>query len=207
MDISQRKELQALTQTMSDGAKRNLTLFTVTLACDYCSGNSLFLWKVINPAIIDSNARYETADLTRVYPASDLQPRQVSSDAPPLVREVFREAALAEAAGAYRLAGAGYRAVVEQIAKEQGATGGNLHARITSLATQGVPQNIVEAFHEARAVGNDAVHDGLAYSAEEIADVAELINEAVFVLYVQPAQRQRMAAARAARRQAAKTSP
>ena len=96
---------------------------------------------------------------------------------------------------------------MEQITKERGAIGSNLYNRITSLAAQGVSQNIVDAFHEARVVGNDAVHDGLAYSAEEIADIAELIDEAVFVLYVQPAQRARMAAARAARRQAAQASP
>ncbi|MDT0545610.1 DUF4145 domain-containing protein [Streptomyces lonegramiae] len=206
MQIAERRELQALIQTLRDGTKRNLTLFTIKLTCDYCSANCLYLWEVINPTEKDSKARYETIELTQVYPEPEPQPRQISSDAPSLVREIFREAALAEAAGAYRLAGVGYRAVVEQIAKEQGATGSNLHNRITSLAAQGVPQNIVDAFHEARIVGNDAVHDGLAYSSEEIADIAELIDEAVFILYVQPAQRARMAAARAARRQAAKSS-
>lgn len=206
MQIVERQNLQDLTQTFESGKKRKLTLFTVKLTCDYCSGNCLFLWEVVNPAKIDSNSRYETTELIQVYPEPEPQPRRMSSDAPPLVREIFREAALAETSGAYRLAGVGYRAVVEQITKEQGATGNNLHARITSLAAQGVPQNIVDAFHEARVVGNDAVHDGLAYSSEEIADIAELINEAVFVLYVQPTQRARMAAARAARRQAAKAS-
>ncbi|MFJ2816163.1 DUF4145 domain-containing protein [Streptomyces sp. NPDC087294] len=96
--------------------------------------------------------------------------------------------------------------MVGRIAKEQGATGSNLHNRITSLAVQGVSRNIVDAFHEARVVGNDAVHDGLAYSAEEVADIAEFIDGAVFILYIQPAQRARMVAARASRRQAATAS-
>ncbi|MFE7889689.1 DUF4145 domain-containing protein [Streptomyces sp. NPDC057412] len=116
---------------------------------------------------------------------------------------MFAEAALAEAAGAFRLAGVGYRATVEQIVKERGAAGKNLYERITGLGNLGVAQEIVDAFHEARFVGNDAAHDALAYSAEEIADIAELINEAVLVLYVQPAQRARMAAQRTARRTAA----
>lgn len=47
-----------------------------------------------------------------------------------------------------------------------------------------------------------AFHDGLEYAPDEVADVAGLIEEAVQVLYVQPAERQRMAAARLARRKA-----
>ncbi|WP_158690381.1 DUF4145 domain-containing protein [Streptomyces sp. PsTaAH-124] len=207
MQVVHRRDLQSLTRKFTDGKKQHLTLFTITLTCDYCSANSLFLWTAINPTEKKATARYETFELSQVYPEAEPKPRQISTDAPPSVREVFSEAALTEAAGAYRLAGVGYRAVVEQITKEQGATGSNLHNRITSLAARGVSQNIVDAFHEARVVGNDAVHDGLAYSAEEIADIAELIDEAVFILYVQPAQRARMAAARAARHLAAKTSP
>ncbi|MGW3117289.1 DUF4145 domain-containing protein [Streptomyces sp. NPDC001107] len=207
MQVTARQELQSLTRKFTNGANQKLTLFTIKLTCDHCSVNCLFLWTAINPAKGGSSARYDSDELVQVYPVPKKGPRQISSDAPLSVREIFSEAALAEAAGAYRLAGVGYRAVVEQITKERGAIGSNLYNRITSLAAQGVSQNIVDAFHEARVVGNDAVHDGLAYSAEEIADIAELIDEAVFVLYVQPAQRARMAAARAARRQAAQASP
>ncbi|WP_367043900.1 DUF4145 domain-containing protein [Streptomyces sp. Je 1-332] len=207
MQISARQELQCLTRKLADGKKQNLTLFTVKLTCDYCSANCLFLWTVVDPTKKNAAARYETVGLEQAYPKAESKPRQISSDAPSSVREAFSEAALTEAAGAYRLAGVGYRAVVEQITKDQGASGSSLYNRITSLAARGVSQNIVDAFHEARVVGNDAVHDGLAYSAEEIADIADLIDEAVFILYVQPAQRARMAAARAARRQEAKASP
>nr|WP_239144660.1 DUF4145 domain-containing protein [Streptomyces sp. SID14515] len=105
-----------------------------------------------------------------------------------------------------RLAGVGYRSVVEQIVKERGAPGKNLKAMITTLSGMGVPQSVVDAFDEARAVGNDAVHDGISYSTEEIADLAGLIQETVLILYVQPAQRAQMAVARAARRAAAKQS-
>ncbi|MFF8915421.1 DUF4145 domain-containing protein [Streptomyces sp. NPDC015032] len=207
MQVVDRRELQGLSRKFADGIKQSLTLFSIKLSCDYCSANCLFLWTVIDPMEKGSVTHYESVEIRRVYPKVEPQPRQISSDAPSLVREIFGEAALTESVGAYRLAGVGYRSVVEQIAKDQGATGSNLYNRITSLAALGVSQNIVDAFHEARVVGNDAVHDGLAYSAEEIADVAELINEAVFIIYVQPAQRARMAATRAARRQAAAASP
>lgn len=206
MAVGSRQELQGLTQKFTDGTERGLTLFTIQLTCDYCSGNCLFLWEVVNPIGVNSGAHYETVNLTRVYPEPNPKVRHISSDAPPSVREVFKEAALAEVSGAYRLAGVGYRSVVERIAKEKGAVGNSLYSKITSLGEQGVPGNIVDAFHEARVVGNDSVHDGLAYSREEIADIAELIGEAIFVLYVQPAERARMAAARAARRLAVNTS-
>lgn len=49
-------------------------------------------------------------------------------------------------------------------------------------------------------VGNDSLHDGLAYSQDEPADVAELVTEVVTILYVHPAQR----AARRAENKAAK---
>jgi Domain of unknown function (DUF4145) len=177
----------------------------MTTRCDWCKSDSAFIRRVkvknVNTGS-GTRASYETITIDQVWPKQ--APRELAQEAPSIVREVFAEAALAEAAGAYRLAGIGYRATVEQIVKDKGASGRDLKQRILNLSSTGVPQDIVNAFHEARFVGNDAAHDALAYSAEEIADIAELINEAVLVLYVQPAQRAKMAAQRAARRGAGK---
>ncbi len=178
----------------------------MTLLCNWCSKESVYLRLVtIKKTPVSGGTRdfYTTFDTEQVWPVRT--PRELAPEAPETVREVFAEAALAEAAGAFRLAGIGYRATVEQIVKERGAVGNNLYERITGLKNLGATEEIVEAFHEARFVGNDAAHDALAYSTEEIADIAELINEAVLVLYVQPAQRAKMAAQRAARRTAAKS--
>jgi hypothetical protein len=41
-------------------------------------------------------------------------------------------------------------------------------------------------------LGNDSIHAGLTYTAEEVADVAEPIDEAVLVLYVQHEQKRAM---------------
>lgn len=49
-------------------------------------------------------------------------------------------------------------------------------------------------------LGNDGLHDGLAYSQDEVQDVASLIHEALLVLYVQPAQKQRFREKRQANR-------
>ncbi len=180
--------------------------YLMILECHWCKRESVFLrladfeWHQV--ASLRHIANMSTKCLEQVWPKKT--PRELAPEAPETVREVFAEGALAEAASAYRLAGIGYRATVEQIVKERGASGKNLRDRITSLKDLGASQEIVDAFHEARFVGNDAAHDALAYSAEEIADIAELIHEAVLVLYVQPAQRAKMAAQRAARRSAAK---
>ncbi|MFF3345671.1 DUF4145 domain-containing protein [Streptomyces sp. NPDC002779] len=178
----------------------------MTLRCDWCTKESAYLRLVDVKTEMEAGGEvresYTTIDIDQVWPGRT--PRELAPEAPETVREVFAEAALAEAAGAFRLAGIGYRAAVEQIVKERGAVGNNLYERITGLKNLGATEEIVDAFHEARFVGNDSAHDALAYSVEEIADIAELIDEAVLVLYVQPAQRAKMAAQRAARRTAAK---
>lgn len=131
-------------------------------------------------------------------------PRELSSDVPEMVRTLYAEASRAENAHGFRLAGVGYRAAVEEICKDQGATAYNLHGKIKELADRGLPPDVVDAMHEARVVGNDSVHHNVEYAADEIADLAEIIAEVVEILYVQPAQRKRMAAARKARSDAAK---
>ncbi|WP_330242626.1 DUF4145 domain-containing protein [Streptomyces sp. NBC_00525] len=133
-------------------------------------------------------------------------PRKLSEHVPEMVRSLFMEASKAENAGSYRLAGVGYRAAVEEICKDQGATKYKLYDKITELAERGLPQDVVDAMHEARVVGNDSIHQNLEYAADEVADLAEIIGEAVQILYVQPAERKRMAQARRQRSEAAKAS-
>ncbi|HSA52290.1 MAG TPA: DUF4145 domain-containing protein [Yinghuangia sp.] len=130
-------------------------------------------------------------------------PRELGADVPQRIRDLYAEAARAEAAGAQRLAGAGYRATVEEICKDQGATKNSLFDKITELTAK-LGQDIVDALHEARLVGNVSLHDGLVFFQEEIADLADLVAEVTFVLYDQPAQRKRMANARKQRQDAHK---
>ena len=133
-----------------------------------------------------------------VYPAE--APRTLPSAAPEGVRGLFEEASTCEKAGAMRAAGVLYRAAVEELVKDQGATGPNLYSKIEDLKGK-LADEVVEDFHEARMLGNDSIHAGMTYSADEVADVADLINEAVVVLYVQPAEKRAMRDARKARRQ------
>lgn len=128
-------------------------------------------------------------------------PRELPAEAPTAVADLYREASVAENAGAMRGAAGLYRAVVEELVKDRGAVGKDLYQRIGSLQSMGVSADLVEDLHEARLLGNWSLHDGVVFSADEVADVAKLIEDAVEELYVQPARRLQMQQARAGRRQ------
>ncbi|TJZ99353.1 DUF4145 domain-containing protein [Actinacidiphila oryziradicis] len=139
-----------------------------------------------------------------VWPAPP--PRVLHTDVPDRIRSAYEEASRAENAGAARLAGVGYRSAVEELCKDQGATHHTLHGKIQELAAKGLPADVITALDETRVVGNDSVHHGVEYSAEELADIADLVAEATVILYAQPAQRRRMAESRSKRHEAAKQS-
>lgn len=167
-------------------------------ACTYCERNTLELvWWEKQEREGKEGAVFVEVRRRTIWP--EQVPRALKPEVPENIRDLFDEAARTESAGALRLAGAGYRSVVEAICKEQGTSGNNLFERVTDLGTQ-LPPELVQALHDARVVGNDSLHDGLQYAPEEVADIAELIIETTLVLYVHPAQRKKMSAARAARR-------
>jgi len=64
-----------------------------------------------------------------------------------------------------------------------------LQVRVDDLASKGIDSEVVKNLHEAPLVGNDSVHDGVSYPAGELADIADLIAEAVQLAFVQPAER------------------
>jgi hypothetical protein len=127
------------------------------------------------------------------------EPRPLPDAIPEVVRVLYAEGSLAEQHGLMRGAAGLYRAAVEAMCKEQGAKGSNLYDRITSLGAKGVDADLVNNLHEARALGNYSLHDGVEFSSDEVADVAELLQEAFTLLYVQPAERARLREARKAR--------
>ena len=93
-----------------------------------------------------------------------------------------------------------YRDAVEELVKDQGVGGANLKDQIDALKGKGVDADIVTDLHEARLTGNYTIHQGIVFSADEVEDVAQLITDAVEILYVEPARRAAMRNARAARR-------
>jgi hypothetical protein len=144
------------------------------------------------------------------------RPRRLPGDGiPDAVRSFYEEGGLAEAAGAPRAAAAMFRGAVESIcdALQIPRTAVNksgreyqrsLRERVDDLATKDIDDDVVSDMHEARLVGNDSLHDGLSYSEDELADIADLIADAVQLAFVQPAERRSMREARKARREAHK---
>lgn len=162
--------------------------------CNYCKKGTCFLLRYA-PGAKDR----PPSEVIQVWPRRE--PRQLPDEAPAEVRSLYEEASRAEAAGALRGAAALYRAAVEELCKAQGCTSGKLEQKINDLATKGVDQGVVDDLHEARFLGNWSIHEGLVFEPDEVADVASLIDEAITVLYVQPAERQRLREARRARRE------
>ncbi|MGA5189573.1 DUF4145 domain-containing protein [Streptomyces griseoincarnatus] len=165
--------------------------------CGHC-GKTVVLHQLIR--FHEDGETSETLRVIQVWP--ERQPRELHTSAPDAVRDLYAEGARAEAAEAYRAAAAMYRAAVEELCKDLGAQGNNLFSKINDLVNRGVTHEIVENFHEARFLGNWSMHDGLEFSPEEVADVAELIAEAVHILYVQPEERRAMRDSRRRRRDA-----
>ncbi|MFF5393441.1 DUF4145 domain-containing protein [Streptomyces sp. NPDC013012] len=140
--------------------------------------------------------------LVLVHPRRSAQ--TLDPAAPQEVRDLFSEGTRCQEAGALRAAAAMYRAAVEELCKERGATGRNLKDKIADLAHKGVPAEVVRDLDEARTLGNWSLHDGLAFSYAEVDDVASLIQEAVFIVYVQPEQRAALRTVRQQRRDQAR---
>jgi hypothetical protein len=126
-------------------------------------------------------------------------PRDLPVEAPALVRACFGEASDCEGIGAFRGAGALYRAAVEALCGDLSAAGTDLYKKIESLRGR-IDDGLVDDLHEARILGNWSIHSGVEFDAEEVADVAGLIEDVVEDLYVAPARKVAMRARRKARR-------
>ncbi len=67
---------------------------------------------------------------------------------------------MCENAGALRGAGVLYRAAVEALVSQQGATDGPLFKRIENLRGSPVDELVDDFLHEARLLGNGSIDDG-----------------------------------------------
>ncbi|MET7335855.1 DUF4145 domain-containing protein [Nonomuraea sp. NPDC005650] len=174
-------------------------IFEKTWSCDYC--------KQVTIEVITCGAARSGSGSRKVEQIIQLWPgrtaRELAREVPEPIRDRFQEGSRCEGAAAYRGAAAMYRAAVEELCKDRGATKYKLYDKIEELRGQ-LDDDLIVDLHETRMLGNDGVHDGLAYSPEEVADVAELIVEMTEALYVAPAKKAAMRQARKQRRDAHK---
>lgn len=126
-------------------------------------------------------------------------------DVPDHIAQAATEATLCLSMGAYRAVGSLARAVVEATAKDKGATGKNLAERIDALAAaQHIREHTREQAHEIRYFGNGMAHGDFTdpVSAEEAAEVLELMSEVLSEVYQSPARLERVREARKAKKNA-----
>jgi len=170
--------------------------------CMFCAQTTLVRLRWEEGDVLESRSMQRPAvEAEIIWPSR--APRELPPEAPAAVGDIFREASVCDAAGALRGAAGLLRACVEEITADQGAAGRNLQDKIDDLGAR-VPAlgtDMIRDLHDARLTGNWSLHDRVTFAADEVADVASLIEEAVDVIYVQPARRAAIAAARTARRQ------
>lgn len=90
-------------------------------------------------------------------------PRQLidfdSTNLPSEILDSLREAVLCHGSGAYRASALMVRRVLEELCKERSAEGKDLFARLEALRQSVVlPEELLQAAHELRVLGNDAAH-------------------------------------------------
>lgn len=164
---------------------------------DFTLWNCLYCERTVTAVVFyDESSRAEV-----IYAWPRFVPRGLPASVPEPIRGLFLEASMSASVGARRAAAGAYRAAVEAIVRNKSMTGRNLKERINSLVKVGVDENTVRDLHEARLTGNWSMHEGTEFSEDEVEDVAELIEQACYELYEEPAKRDAMRAAREARRQ------
>jgi hypothetical protein len=130
-----------------------------------------------------------------VYPEADTS-RHAPTETellPSVVSRIYIETIRALNAGTLILAGAGLRAIVEAICKDQKVSGGNLAEKIDDLVTKCLlakPQ--ADLLHEERFIGNAAIHELLPPSTRDLELGLSIVEGLVKTIYVLPIQAERL---------------
>lgn len=126
-------------------------------------------------------------------------------DVPEGIAAVANEAHRCLEALAPRAAATMARAAIEAIAKDKGANGNSLMAKIDSLAASGhISEAMKEAAHEIRFSGNSAAHSDIVQSSgnqDEAEEIVALMSTILDRVYSEPARIARVRARREAREQ------
>ncbi len=107
----------------------------------------------------------------------------------PVVGEIYSETIAAFNADSLILAGGGLRATVEAICKEHSISGKNLQAKIDALVSEQLlakPQ--ADLLHEARYIGNAALHEIERPSESDVAIGLEIVEGLLKTIYVLPSR-------------------
>lgn len=170
--------------------------------CDNCGRMSVVTWwSSYDPTDSYRSGEPESYDRVRWSPPPGAW--RTFEDVPEPIASAASEAWFAYSAGAHRGALALARAVVEAAAKENGATSGNLAAKIDALAeAEKIRKATRDAAHEIRHIGNEVAHGDLTanISPEEAEEVLVLMDEVLVELFQAGARLERARAARLRRK-------
>lgn len=109
------------------------------------------------------------------------------SSLPVKVEEIYNETLLAINVDAKVLACVGVRGIVESICKDVGIKDGNLLSKINKLKDENFLTSAqAEVLHEARYIGNDAIHEFRIPSTTDLENVLEIIEIMLNTIYILP---------------------
>jgi hypothetical protein len=106
---------------------------------------------------------------------------------PGAVSDVLKETLVAFNAGARLLTAVGLRAVVESLCLDQKCAGKNLKEKLEDLASKGSIATAQATFLDLhRLIGNEAVHEMIAPSSEELAAALDIVESVLKTTYELP---------------------
>lgn len=176
--------------------------------CRGCDTVRLRVYEISEDNIDPYSGRPEPYNM-RVYPqliGEKHKPIDLN-DVSKKVARIYTETIACLQAGAAILTGAGLRAIVEAVCLDQGVNGKNLQERIDALARGGLlakPQ--ADFLHEARYLGNAALHEIEAPSEDEIQDGLTIIEGLLQTIYVLPIRAERLRATRESKKKSSTSS-
>lgn len=143
------------------------------------------------------------------YPQSPLV-KEYPDSVPPAIAKVATEAHGSMSVGHHQAAVLMARTAVEAVAKAKGVTQGSLVAKIDELYNRHlIYENVRDAAHEVRFIGNDAAHADLVdnpITEDEAVAILELMDMVLDGVFIAPAKTAAQRAIRQAKKAAASSS-
>lgn len=155
------------------------------LGCDEKSFRRVFY--DIEAAFPNDNDTWDVPEEIKNYPKC-LENHREDEDikyVPDVVVKIYKESILAIKEDAKVLAGLGIRATVEAVCNDRDIKGHNLDSRISKLATEGlISKNDRDRLHGIRFMGNDAAHEIIAPSKEQLDVALKIVEHLMASVYV-----------------------
>ena len=102
---------------------------------------------------------------------------------PKKLTNIYRETLRAYNNNLNVLCALGIRALLEGICADKGITGSNLETRINNMVSIPLPKNIVKNLHSLRFIGNEAAHELVKLTTEELRLAIEICEDLLNYVY------------------------